>query len=71
MGPPSRNPPTPRRPRPLLSPSDPGNRAGEAATAEEEGAVVATAAQPEFFCQENGLPSPDHILSFLMGQDPI
>lgn len=39
LGPPSRNPPTPRRLRPLLSPSDPGNRAGEAATAEEEGAV--------------------------------
>lgn len=71
LGPPSRNHPTPGGLGLCFLRPDPGNRGGEADTAEEEGAVVATAAQPEFFCQENGLPSPEHILSFLMGQDPI
>lgn len=47
LGPPSRNHPTPCGLGLCFLRPDPGNRGGEAATAEEEGAVVATAAQPE------------------------
>lgn len=47
-----------------------GGRGWEAVSAEEEGAVVATAAEPEFF-YKNGLHSLEHILFMLMGQDPI
>lgn len=69
LGPPSRNRPTLGGLRLCcLLRSDPGAEA-EAASAEEEGA--ATAAKPEFFCHENGLHSLEHVLSMLMGQDPI